>query len=106
MSLGIPLDLYGFRVGAYNRWQNTPAENFHGELADLQAEAAAKNLLAELNGQAADATFKVELICIVDSNDKGMLIRRTESNNIMLPGSLLFHWMKRLFEWSYLRKYR
>jgi sulfide:quinone oxidoreductase len=75
-------------------------------MADLQAEAAAKNLLAELNGQAADATFKVELICIVDSNDKGMVIRRTENNNIMLPGSLLFHWMKRLFEWSYLRKYR
>ena len=75
-------------------------------MADLQAEAAAKNLLAELNAQTADATFKVELICIVDSNDKGMVIRRTESKNIMLPSMILFHWMKRLFEWSYLRKYR
>ncbi len=75
-------------------------------MADLQAEAAAKNLLSELNGQAADATFKVELICIVDSNDKGMVIRRTESNNLMLPDSIIFHWMKRLFEWLYLRKYR
>ena len=75
-------------------------------MADLQAEAAAKNLLAELNGQTADATFKVELICIVDSNDKGMVIKRTESKNIMLPGTVIFHWMKRLFEWSYLRKYR
>ena len=75
-------------------------------MADLQAEAAAKNLLAELNGQAADATFKVELICIVDSNDKGIMISRTESKNIMLPGTILFHWMKRLFEWMYLRKYR
>ena len=75
-------------------------------MADLQAEAAAKNLLAELNGQAADATFKVELICIVDSNDKGIMISRTESKNIMLPGTILFHWMKRLFEWTYLRKYR
>ncbi len=75
-------------------------------MADLQAEAAAKNLLAELNAQTADATFKVELICIVDSNDRGMVIRRTESKNIMLPSTILFHWMKRLFEWSYLRKYR
>ena len=75
-------------------------------MADLQAEAAAKNLLAELNGQTADATFKVELICIVDSNDKGMVIKRTESKSIMLPGTVIFHWMKRLFEWSYLRKYR
>ena len=75
-------------------------------MADLQAEAAAKNLLAELNGQTADATFKVELICIVDTNDKGMMIMRTESKNIMLPGTVLFHWIKRLFEWLYLRKYR
>jgi len=75
-------------------------------MADLQAEAAAKNLLAELNGQNADATFKVELICIVDSNDKGMMISRTESKNIMLPGTVLFHWIKRLFEWWYIRKYR
>ena len=75
-------------------------------MADLQAEAAAKNLLSELNSQTADATFKVELICIVDSNDKGIMISRTESKNIMLPGTILFHWMKRLFEWSYLRKYR
>jgi sulfide:quinone oxidoreductase len=75
-------------------------------MADLQAEAAAKNLLAELHGQTVDATFKVELICIVDSSDKGIMIARTESRNIMLPGTFLFHLMKRLFEWSYLRKYR
>jgi sulfide:quinone oxidoreductase len=75
-------------------------------MADLQAEAAAKNLLAELNGQTADAAFRIELICIVDSNDKGMMISRTESRNILLPGTVLFHWMKRLFEWLYLRKYR
>ncbi|MDY0166957.1 MAG: LamG-like jellyroll fold domain-containing protein [Thermoguttaceae bacterium] len=35
-GLGLPLDLYGFRVGAYNRWENDPSENFHGELADLR----------------------------------------------------------------------
>jgi len=75
-------------------------------MADLQAEAAAKNLLAELNGQTADATFKVELICIVDSNDKGMMVSRTENKNFMLPGTILLHWTKRFFEWWYLRQYR
>ncbi len=75
-------------------------------MADLQAEAAATNLLDELNDQAADATFKVELICIVDSNNKGMMISRTENKNIMLPGTILFHWAKRFFEWLYLRKYK
>lgn len=75
-------------------------------MADLQAEAAATNLLDELNGKTADATFKVELICIVDSNNKGMMISRTENKNIMLPGTILFHWTKRFFEWWYLRKYK
>ena len=75
-------------------------------MADLQAEAAAKNLLAELSGMAADATFKVELICIVDSNNKGMLVSRTEQKSLTLPSSVIFHWMKRAFEWWYLRKYR
>ena len=75
-------------------------------MADLQAEAAAKNLLAELNGKTADATFKVELVCIVDSNDKGMMVSRNEKGGFMLPGSVLFHWSKRLFEWWYLRQYR
>ena len=75
-------------------------------MADLQAEAAAKNLLAELNGETADAVFKIELICIVDSNDKGMMISRTENKNIMLPAMALLHWAKRFFEWWYLRKYR
>lgn len=75
-------------------------------MADLQAEAAAKNLHAELNGQTVSAGFKVELICIVDSNDKGIMVSRTEKRNIMLPGTVVLHWAKRFFEWMYLRKYR
>ena len=75
-------------------------------MADLQAEAAAKNLLAELDGKPADATFKVELVCIVDSNNSGMMISRKEGSNFMLPGTILLHWTKRLFEWWYLRQYR
>ena len=41
------------------------------------------------------ATFKVELICIVDANDRGMLVARTEKYNIVLPSMRMFHWMKR-----------
>jgi len=75
-------------------------------MADLQAEAAAKNLHAELNGQTVAAGFNVELMCIVDSIDKGIMVSRTEKRNIMLPGTVVLHWAKRFFEWMYLRKYR
>jgi len=36
LSLGRRLDLYGFRIGAWNRWEGNPANNFHGELADVR----------------------------------------------------------------------
>ena len=75
-------------------------------MADLQGEAAAKNLVAELRGEAATATFRVELICIVDSVDRGMLVARNERLSLMLPASPVFHWAKRAFERVYLRRYR
>lgn len=75
-------------------------------MADLQAEAAAANLLAELNGQQPTRTFKVELFCIVDSQTRGSLVARTSKHNIALPQMRAFHWLKRLFEWWYLRQYR
>ena len=75
-------------------------------MADVQARTAVRNLLAELRGEAPQATFKVELICIVDANDRGMLVARTEKHNLLLPSSPLFHWLKRAFEWWYLRPYR
>jgi sulfide:quinone oxidoreductase len=75
-------------------------------MADLQARAAADNLLAELQGKAPHQTFKVELVCIVDTNDRGMLVARAESRSLVLPASRAFHWMKRGFEWWYLRQYR
>ena len=75
-------------------------------MADVQARTAVKNLLAELNGQPPRETFKVELICIVDANDRGMLVARTERHNLLLPSSPVFHWLKRAFEWWYLRPYR
>jgi sulfide:quinone oxidoreductase len=75
-------------------------------MADLQARAAARNLLGELKGRLPSETFKVELVCIVDANDTGMLVARTEKYNLVLPSMRAFHWMKRGFEWSYLRAYR
>lgn len=75
-------------------------------MADLQAEAAVRNLLGELGGQAPEATFKPELICIVDTKTSGILVKRTEKSNLMLPSTPVFHWAKRAFEWWYLRQYR
>ncbi len=75
-------------------------------MADLQAEAAVKNLLAELKGEAVQATFKVELMCIVDSGNSGTFVARTPERSLVLPSSPLFHWLKRGFEWNYLRLYR
>jgi sulfide:quinone oxidoreductase len=75
-------------------------------MADLQAKAAAENLLIELKGGQPTKTFRVELLCIVDANAQGMLVVRTENRNLVLPSTRLFHWMKRGFEWWYLRQYR
>ena len=75
-------------------------------MADLQARAAAKNLIAECLGREPRETYRVELMCIVDTNDRGMLVGRNEKYNIVLPSMRLFHWFKRAFEWWYLRQYR
>jgi sulfide:quinone oxidoreductase len=77
-----------------------------GHMADLQAAAAAKNLLAELRGDEPLARFRVELLCIVDSQTSGMLVARTAKYNIVMPNLVIFHWLKRFFEWWYLRQYR
>ncbi|TGO02197.1 pyridine nucleotide-disulfide oxidoreductase [Candidatus Thiomargarita nelsonii] len=75
-------------------------------MADLQAEAAAKNLLAEQQGQEPQHQFKTELICIIDTLNKGMLIYRDSKRAILMPKLRFFNWAKRLFEWLYLRPYR
>ena len=75
-------------------------------MADLQAKAAASNLLADLEGRPSDVRFKIELMCIVDSLNKGMLVVRTPARSLVLPSCRLFHWAKRFFEWMYLRQYR
>lgn len=75
-------------------------------MADLQAAAAAENLLHELQGRPATATFRVELMCIIDGLNQGTLVWRTPQRNVILPPLRVFHWIKRGFEWLYLRKYR
>lgn len=75
-------------------------------MADFQAETAAENLLGELAGRAPAKTFKVELMCIVDSLDAGILVRRTESSAMALPSLRLMHNAKAAFESWYLRRYR
>ncbi len=77
-----------------------------GHMADLQGKTAAQNLLAELRGQPATRTFKVELLCIVDAYDRGMLVARTERLNLVLPSWRIFHSLKHGFEWWYLRQFR
>ncbi len=72
-------------------------------MADLQATAAAKNIALNLAGKPAAEKFKVELICIVDTLDKGILVYRTESRSVVLPAMAPMHWAKSLFEKLYLR---
>ncbi len=75
-------------------------------MADLQAATAAKNLLSDKQGRSAQHTFRAELICIVDTLDKGILVYRTPKRARLLDKTLALHWSKRLFEWLYLRAYR
>ncbi len=74
-------------------------------MADLQARAAARNLAAEFSGHEPRETYKVELLCIVDANDRGMVVARNEKRSFVLPSMRIFHWLKRWFEWWYLRQY-
>ena len=75
-------------------------------MADLQAEAAAENLLAELNGGRPEKIFKIELLCVVDSLDAGMLVQRTPEGGLALPPLGPMHHAKAFFESWYLRRYR
>lgn len=75
-------------------------------MADLQAKAAVANLVLGLQGKAPEKTPKPELICIVDTLDKGIMVYRDPKRSVVLPGSRAFHWSKRAFERHYLRAYR
>ena len=74
--------------------------------ADLQAEAAVKNILDEIAGRVPSHDFKAELVCIVDALDSGILVFRNTRFSIFLPQMRVMHWAKRMFERHYLRAYR
>mgnify|MGYP001827500162 FL=1 len=75
-------------------------------MADLQATAAARNIALNLDGKPATETFKVELLCIIDSLEKGILVYRGEKRSLALPSMRALHWTKRIFERIYLRHLR
>ena len=74
--------------------------------ADLQAEVAARNLLRTLRGEPAEEAFTAELVCIVDTLDRGLLVTRKGSGGRALPPLRMMHWAKAAFEKRYLRRYR
>jgi sulfide:quinone oxidoreductase len=75
-------------------------------MADLQATAAARNIALNLDGKPATEKFKVELLCIIDSLEKGILVYRGEKRSMALPSMRALHWTKRIFERIYLRRLR
>ena len=75
-------------------------------MADLQALAAARNLIEEFAGRPARHGFKVEMMCIIDDLVAGTLVLRNVKRTVVLPRSRLWHWAKRGFERKYLRQYR
>jgi len=77
-----------------------------GHTAENQARTAARNLLQELGGQEPANRFKPELVCIVDMQDKAVLVTRSTKRNLVTPPLWALHWIKRAFEWNYKRQFR
>ncbi len=77
-------------------------------MADLQAEAAAKNCIAVLDNKTPTATFKTELICIIDTLNSGSLVFRAQDSWIksFMMKMVPLHWAKIFFEKMYLKPYR
>jgi len=75
-------------------------------MADLQATAAASNLLAELKGQTPKDTFRIELMCVIDDNKSGTVVTRTPRFNLVLPPMGIAHQAKEIFEKRYLKHYK
>ncbi|MDD3761776.1 MAG: FAD-dependent oxidoreductase [Nevskiales bacterium] len=119
---GLPLSPGGFfQADAHCRVQGAEAVFVAGDsgsfpgpdwapkqahMADLQAKAAAVNILDMLDGKTPQATFRNELVCIVDTLDGGILVYRDSKRAWVIPRLRILHWLKRLFEWWYLRPYR
>lgn len=97
---------YAYVAGDSGSFPGPAWQPKQAHMADLQAVAAVNNLVDEFAGKAASHTFKFELMCIIDSLNKGSLVFRNEKRTVMLPPLRLLHLSKRFFEWWYLRAYR
>ncbi|MBT3202885.1 MAG: FAD-dependent oxidoreductase [Gammaproteobacteria bacterium] len=73
-------------------------------MADLQAEAAAKNILEVLHLKKVRHTFKTELICIVDTLTNASMVYRGSKRGFMMKMPPL-HWVKVFYEKMYLKAY-
>lgn len=73
-------------------------------MADLQAEAAARNVINVLKLKKPAHTFKTELICIVDTLTNGSMVYRGPKRSFMMK-MVPLHWLKIFFEKLYLRAY-
>lgn len=77
-----------------------------GHTAESQADAAARNLVAELRGDPPARRFKPDLVCVIDTRDRGILVVRTPRFAVATPALRPLHWAKRAFEWNYTRRFR
>ncbi|MBF0434380.1 MAG: FAD-dependent oxidoreductase [Magnetococcales bacterium] len=75
-------------------------------MAELQARAAADNMVLQLSGRPAKQTFRTELICIVDTEKTGILVSRFPRFGMILPPLYLMHLVKRGLEWWSLYPFR
>lgn len=91
-------------VGSY------PGPDWQAKLgvnAEIQAGVAATNLANSL--QAMNDPKKVithQLIYVIDSLDRGVLVKRNEKMSKMLPPVKFFHYSKRIMEYIHLAKLR
>lgn len=74
-------------------------------MADLQAEAAAKNIIEILQHKKPRHRFKTELICIVDTLSNASMVYRDPKRSFMMKMPPM-HWAKVVFEKFYLKAYR
>lgn len=74
-----------------------------GLSAKNQAIVAVDNLVNELTGSSDRKNISFKLIYMIDTLKGGMLVKRTEKAYKLTPEIKLFHYVKRMIEWLYLR---
>ena len=96
-SAACPVAVPGVRVGDCGSFPGPDWMPKRAHQADLQAAAAARNLLDELAGRTASATFKVELVHHRRPRPRNVVYQKPPTGKSFCP-SRFWHWMKRGFE--------